>query len=182
MTNPIRNRTPKSTSQRRTGKNKRHPNTSLISFIPKRQVINQPRKESRLRSPQQKPHSRHAGEILDPAQAHGDSPPAEHQDGEPSAGAEFLEEDVRGDLEEGVADEEDHEGDVELVGRRVGFRLHVVLCGGVEDLGVADVGAVEVAEEVDACREGDYDAVLFPDEGALFGGGVDYGWDVLVDV
>jgi hypothetical protein len=52
------------------------------------------------------------------------------------------------------------------------FRLHVVAGGRVEDARVADVGAVEVAEEVDEGREGEDGEVLVVEKGAVFGGGV----------
>jgi hypothetical protein len=42
--------------------------------------------------------------------------------------------------------------------------LQVVVGGDVEDFGVANVGAVEEAEEVDACRDGDDADVLLPEE------------------
>jgi len=47
--------------------------------------------------------------------------------------------------------------------------LHVILRVGVEDLGIADIGAIEEAKEVDACRERDDPQVLLPDEGLLLG-------------
>jgi hypothetical protein len=44
---------------------------------------------------------------------HGDTP-TEHEDGHPDGGTETLEEDVGGDLEECVRDEEDGETDIVL--------------------------------------------------------------------
>jgi hypothetical protein len=52
--------------------------------------------------------------------------------------------------------------------------------GGIECLGVADVGAVEEAEEVDTGGEWDDAKVLFEDEGAN-GDRIEVG-DILVDV
>jgi hypothetical protein len=44
-----------------------------------------------------------------------------------------------------VSNQEDHQGDVELVVGHASLRLHIIVNGGVEDLGIANVGAVEVA-------------------------------------
>lgn len=97
----------------------------------------------------------------------GDETPREHQEREPSRRPELLQQDVRGHLEEEVADEEDHEGDGELVVGGVRLCLHVVAGGRVEDLGVADVGAVEVGEEVDGRAQRDDALVLAAEEGSL---------------
>jgi hypothetical protein len=59
-----------------------------------------------------------------------------------------------------------------LVRGRGDFGLHVVVGGRVEDARVADVGAVQVAEEVDEGGEGEDGEVLVAEEGAVFGGGV----------
>jgi hypothetical protein len=49
----------------------------------------------------------------------------------------------------------------------VDLGLHIIVGGAVEDARVADVGAVEIAEEIDAGREREDPEVLLADEGAL---------------
>lgn len=85
------------------------------------------------------------------AHTHGGNAPAKHQKGKPPAGPQLFEKDVAGNLEHGVCDKEHHERDVELFVAHIGRLLQVVVGRHVEDLGIADVGAVEEAEEVDAC-------------------------------
>lgn len=107
---------------------------------------------------------------MNTANANGDKPPRTHQEREPARRAVLLEEDIRGHLEEEVADEEDHERDCELVVGRVRLRHHVVARRRVEHLGVADVAAVEVREEVDGRAQRDDALVLLAQEGPLRGG------------
>lgn len=148
------------------------PNTPLIMLIPKRQVVNQARKQPRLKHAQQEPHRRHAAKALRAAQRHGHGAPAKHEKGEPAGRPQLLEENVGGHLKDGVGDEKDHEGNDKLVVGHAGGALHVVARGRVEDLGVANVGAVHEAEKVDARGDGHDAEVLAADEAALvFGGG-----------
>ena len=50
------------------------------------------------------------------------APPGEHEEGDPAGGAQLLEQDVGGHLEQAVGtnDQKDHEGDGELVAGHVG--------------------------------------------------------------
>lgn len=156
-----------STGERRGREDKRNPHATLVVLVPKGKVIHQPGKQARLEHAQQETHRRDAGKALRAPEGHGHAAPAEHEERDPAAGAQLLEEHVAGDLEDGVGDEEDHEGDDELVVGHVRRGLHVVAGARVEDLGVADVGAVEEAEEVDGGGEGDDAEILLPDEAPL---------------
>lgn len=133
-------------------------------LIPKRQVIHQPRKQTRLEHSEQESHSRHASKAIRSTHTHSNNTPAKHQKGQPSTWTQFLEQDVTRDLEDGVRDEKDHESDVELLVAHVGSVLQVVVGRHIEDLCVADVGAVEEAEEVNAGGDGDDASVLLPEK------------------
>lgn len=158
-------------------------------LIPKRQVIHQSRKQTRLKHSQQESHSRHTSKAIRSTHTHGNGAPAKHQKGQPPARTQFLEQDVARDLEDGIRNEKDHESDVELLVAHVGGVLQVVVGRHVEDLCIADVGAVEEAEEVDAGGDGDDAGVLLPEEflfclcdGALLGWWEFLGKCVLVDL
>jgi hypothetical protein len=77
-------------------------------------LTNQSRKQPRLENSQQKPHSRDSTEVLHAAQSHRDGSPGQHQERDPVAGFQALEHVIARDFEEGVGDQEDHEGDGEL--------------------------------------------------------------------
>lgn len=96
-------------------------------LIPKRQVIHQPRKQTCLKHSEQESHSRHTSKAIRGTHTHGNSTPAKHQKGQPSARTQFLEQDVAGNLEDGIRDEKDHESDVELLVAHVGGVLQVVV-------------------------------------------------------
>lgn len=57
-----------------------------------------------------------AGEVMYQAHSHHDDPPQDHGDSEKPLGAEDLEHDIGGRLEEGVGDEEERESGIVLVG------------------------------------------------------------------
>lgn len=79
----------------------------------------------------------------------GDKAKTEAADGEPDARGQLLEEDVGGDLEEDVGDEEDGQDRVEL------GALELQVVDEVEGFGVADIDAVEKGEQVQDADEGD---------------------------
>lgn len=112
-------------------------------FVPKSQVIHQPGEQAGFKHAEQKSHCRNASKAARAAKRDGHGAPAEHEKGKPPAGAELLEQDVAGDLEDGVGNQKYHERNDELVIGHVGAALHVIPSGRVEDFGVADVGAVE---------------------------------------
>lgn len=140
---------------------------ALVGAVPEGQVVDEAREEAGLEDAEQEADGGGGGEGVHGAEAHGDGAPREHEEGEPARGAQLLEQDVGRHLEQGVADEEDHQGDVELVLGRADLGLHVVARRRVEDARVADVGAVEVAEEVNEGREGQDGEVLLPQQPAL---------------
>lgn len=119
--------------------------------IPKRQIIYQSREQARLKHSKQESHARHSGKAMRGAHTHGSDAPAKHQKGKPPARPQLFKKNVAGDLEYRICDEEHHERDVELLVAHVGCLLQVVVGRHVEDLGIANVGAVEEAEEIDAC-------------------------------
>ena len=72
------------------------------------------REHARLEHAQEEAGGDQAAVVLNQALHDGREPEEEHVDGEPDVGAELLEQDVGGDLEEAVRDEEDDEGVVEF--------------------------------------------------------------------
>lgn len=158
-------------------------------LIPKRQVIHQSRKQTCLKHSKQESDSRHTSKAIRSAHTHGNGAPAKHQKRQPPARTQLLEQDVAGDLEDGIRDEKDHESDVELLIAHVGGVLQVIVGRDIEDLCIADVGAVEEAEEVDARGDRDDAGVLLPEkflfclcDGALLGWWEFLGESVLVDL
>lgn len=83
------------------------------------------------------PHERHHGA------------PSHHNSRQPPAGAELLEQEVAGDLEGGVGEEEGRQAPVVLVAAHAEVLLQAL------DLGVADVAAVEEGEQVQQREHGD---------------------------
>lgn len=138
-------------------------------LVPKGQVVHQAGEQACLEGAEQESHSGDAGKVVCRGREDCHGAPAEHEEGEPSTGSQLLEEDVAGDLEDGVRDEEDHERVYKLLVRHFGLVLHVVVGGQVEDHGVADVCSVEEGEEVDGGRERDDAQVLLPEQVALEG-------------
>ena len=63
----------------------------------------------------------------------------------------------------------------------MGLGLHVIVCRRVENAGVADIGTVEIAEEVDGGAKWKDGQVLFPQESSFLGGGVFESWGELLD-
>lgn len=76
-------------------------------------------------------------------QAHGARAPGKHEDGDPSRRSQFLEQDIGGDLEEAVGDEEDEQCVDELIAAHAGLGEQVISGGVIQDLGISDVCAVE---------------------------------------
>ena len=75
----------------------------------------------------------------DEEHAHGDEAPGEHDAGEPAAGAEAVQREVRRDLADSVAEEEDSRA--EAVHRSAEVQGLVHLQGGEGDVGAVHVGA-----------------------------------------
>ena len=80
-------------------------------------------------------------EAAHPGEQQRDDAPADHDAGEPAAGAELVQGEVAGHLEQDVADEEDARREAELGGGEREVVVHAV--GG----GEADRRAVEVVDE-----------------------------------
>lgn len=88
--------------------------------------------------------------------ARHDHAPEEHDARQEDTRAEALQHDVGGGFEEAVRDEEDCQADVVLP------VLHVQVWDQPVDFGVADVGAVEEADEIEEGEPGDQFVVELP--------------------
>lgn len=62
----------------------------------------------------------------------------------------------------------------------MGFKLHIIVRRRVENAGVADIGPVEIAEEVDGSAKWEDGQVLFAQQSSFLGGGVLESWGELV--
>lgn len=163
VSNAIRNRTTKRTGERRARQDDSNTHTPLLRTIPKRQIVHQPRKQSRFKHTQQEPHSGNSRIVVRTTKSDRARTPTKHEKSNPATGFQFLQEVVAGYFEHGVRDKEDHERNGVLVVCHVGFLQEGFSGVGIEGFGIADVGSVEEAEEVDSCCEGDDAKVLFPD-------------------
>lgn len=115
MGNSVRNQSAKRSRQRSGGVDEGQAKRSLISPIPKGDVVGQSWRQASFENSKNKSSSCDTAEILDSAETHGNGAPAAKQEGKPFAGAEFLEEEVGGCLEDGVGNEKHHERDGVLV-------------------------------------------------------------------
>lgn len=107
-------------------------------------------------------------DVLDQAVESGERAPGNEDAGDPDAGAEFVEEEIAGDFENTVADEEYSSEQAELLGSDGQGAVH-------GERGEADVDAVEVRGDVEDEEEGKEVKANFADgEGA--GGGGGHGW------
>jgi len=84
-------------------------------LVPKGHVEDQTREQACLKHPQEEPHGSDAREVGCATQPDSDGPPGEHQESEPSRGPQLLEQNVGGDFEKEVGDEEDHQGNREVI-------------------------------------------------------------------
>jgi hypothetical protein len=153
-------------SQSRAGQDQGDADTALLGLVPKGEIVDETGEETSLKDTEQEAHESDGPKGLHATETDGDGAPGEHEEGDPARRAVLLEEDVGGHLEEAVGDEEDHEGDGELVLGHVGLRQKVVAVAAVEDAGVADVAAVQGAEEVDPGGEREDAKILLPTQGA----------------
>lgn len=111
--------------------------------IPKCQIKNQARKHAGFEHAQHEPQRRHTRKAVRGSHTDCNGAPGEHEKCEPPTGPHLLEQNVAGDLEHGVSDDEGQEGNGELVvghSRRV---LHVVARRDVEYFGIANVITVD---------------------------------------
>lgn len=108
-----------------------------------------PSKLTCFKNTQQKPHHRHRSIAIRRTKTHSDGPPRKHEERDPAARPHALQEVIRRDFKDGIGNEEDHEGDGVLVIGHARDGEQVMACRRVEDTRIADVRAVQVAEEVD---------------------------------
>lgn len=97
-----------------------------------------------------KSHHGDGGVAIRCAKTHGNDAPSEHEEGNPSTWLHTLEEVVGGHFENCVRNEKHHEGNRELKTRHAGHGEQIVTGGCIENLGIANVGAVQVAKQIDA--------------------------------
>jgi hypothetical protein len=99
------------------------------------------REEARLGDTEEEPQPVEPGGAAHPGEQGGDDAPRDHDAGQPDAGAELVEGQVGGDLQDDVADEEDPGREPELGGR------HGEVLGHAVRAGEPDGGAVQVVDE-----------------------------------
>jgi hypothetical protein len=108
---------------------------------PVREIENDTREEPRLGDPQKEPENVERRLAPDEHRARGDEPPEDHDARDPDPGPHPLEDEVRGDLEQEVADEE-HAGADSIHGiAEAEILLHL-------ELREPDVHPIEVREDV----------------------------------
>lgn len=69
------------------------------------------------------------------------------------------------DLKNGIRHDKHHQGDVELIVSHACGVLHVVARGRVENLGIANVAAIQKGQEINGRAEGQDPEILLQDEG-----------------
>lgn len=79
---------------------------ALLGLVPKGQVVDQAGEQAGLEHAEQEPNAGDLRKGGGAAQADGDGAPAEHQKRNPSRRAQLFEQDVGGNFENGVGDEE----------------------------------------------------------------------------
>lgn len=141
------------------------PQGQLVLGVEEGEVDVEAREQTRLEGAQKQPAGEQARVRLDQPHAGGDDAPADGDEGDPAARREELEYEVRRHLKEEVGDEEDRHRHLELRGGEAKVRLEAVQAR------VADVDAVQEAEEVEAHDEWDKVEVQLAHEPLLVGHG-----------
>ena len=118
---------------------------AVLGWEPLREVIDDAGEEASLCHAEEEAHGVELRRGADEEHADGDDSPGEHDAGQPAAGTEADEEEVRRDLAEGVAEEEDACAEAVHGGGEVEVAVH-------EGGGEADVDAIHVRGTV---AEGD---------------------------
>ena len=147
LANRTRQQPPERPRQRRACKKQSKPLLSLLPSIPHPNQIKTPRHHPTFKQPQEEPRRQQPPIAAHKALQTGHQPETEGASRQVPAGREALEEDVGGDFEDGVGDEEDCEGGVELDAREGEVRLEG------EGARVGDVDAVEEGEEVEGADQ-----------------------------
>ena len=127
--------------------NKRHDARPLPRRKPIGEVKDDAGEEARLGHPQQKTHDIEAGLAAHERHGGGDQPPADHDAGDPDAGAEALEREIARDLEQDVADEKNAGAGAVDRRREAEIRIH-------GKRGVADIHPVEEIHRVAETEKG----------------------------
>lgn len=117
MPNAIRQQSPQRTRNRRAHEQIAHTQRELMLGVEESQVDVQTGEEAGLDGAEEQTAREQRAVRVDEARQRGDEAPGRGDEGDPAAGREDLEDEVGGDLEEEVGDEEDGDGDLELLGR-----------------------------------------------------------------
>lgn len=123
--------------QRRAAEEETVPPLRFGSLVPHADQIEAAGEHPCLGETEEEPGCQQTRIGLDETLTDGHEAEAEHAEGEPDMGFEALEDDVRGNLEEDVGDEEDCEAVVVFGAARLQFEVG----GEAEDGGIGDVGA-----------------------------------------
>lgn len=91
------------------------PERELMLGVEKGEVDVETRKEAGLESAEEQTARKQGSVRVDEARQGGDDTPAHRDEGEPTAGGKPLQDEIRRDLEREVGDEQDGDGDLELV-------------------------------------------------------------------
>lgn len=115
MPNAIRQQTPQRTRNRGTHKQVPHTQRELMFRVEESQVDVETGEEAGLDGAEEQTAREQRAVRVDEARQRGDEAPGGGDEGDPAAGREDLEDEVGGNLEEEVGDEEDGDGDLELL-------------------------------------------------------------------
>lgn len=115
----------------------------------------------------EKPQNCYYGVTVSSTKTDSDCAPREHEESNPSARFHLLEEVIRRNLEKRIGDKEDHESDGEIVVGHVGLGEEIMACCMVEDFGVADIGAIQITEQIDARSQRNDTAILLAHQSLL---------------
>ncbi len=133
--------------ERRRGHEDRGDGGALARGKPVAEIENDAREEPGLGGPQQEPQDVETVRSLHECHGAGDQAPGDHHPGDPDAGADLLQHEVRRHLEQEIAEEEDAGAETEHGGREPQLLVH----GQRRE---ADVDAVDEGYEVEQHHEG----------------------------
>jgi len=115
---------------------------------PRREIIGDAGKEPRFGDPQRKPREIVGFDSDDECRQRRHDPPGDHDPRDPAPRAETVEREVAGDLEDGIADEQDAGADAELRRGEAEILVH-------RQRRETDIGAVEIVDDISQGEERD---------------------------
>lgn len=129
MPNPIRKQSTQRTRNRSTDEQIPNTQRELVLSVEEGEVDVQAGEEAGFYSAEEETACEECAVGINEAGERSDEAPCCGDEGDPAAGGEEFEDQVGGDLEEEVGDEEDGDGDLELLGGEVEVCLEVVEAG-----------------------------------------------------